>query len=385
MNMAEVRVDRVIKSFGNVIAVNDVSLVFEDGDMTVLVGPSGCGKTTLLRSIAGLEDVFAGSIYIAGQKVNTVPPWDRNTAMVFQSYALYPHMTAFDNIAFPLRARRVSKTSITERVETVAKSLGIFDLLQRKPRQLSGGQMQRVALGRAIVRKPQAFLMDEPLSNLDAKLRVQMRAELKRLQKDLGITTVYVTHDQAEAMTMADKLVVMKSGRIQQVGDPEQVYLHPNNTFVAGFIGSPPMNFIPCTYDRTHDVLEAPSLECPVPVRYGDVLRNHGPDNLILGIRPEDLEVIVGPEPGQTVAEVYVTEPMGKETLVTLQLGGTMVKAIAPPQIDLEIGDSVGVVFAEEGVRLFDEGTEQALSPLVAAADVSPRTPATLPREARRL
>jgi len=372
--MAELRVEGVTKSFADVKAVNDVSLVFEDGDMTVLVGPSGCGKTTLLRSIAGLEDVSAGSIYIAGQKVNTVPPWDRNTAMVFQSYALYPHMTAFDNIAFPLRARRVSKTIITDRVETVAKSLGIFDLLRRKPRQLSGGQMQRIALGRAIIRKPQAFLMDEPLSNLDAKLRVHMRAELKRLQKDLGITTIYVTHDQAEAMTMADKLVVMESGRIQQVGEPEQVYLHPNNTFVAGFIGSPPMNFIPCTQNRTRDVLEAPALEYPVPKRYRDVLRNRDLDSVILGIRPEDLEVIVGPEPGHTVAEVYVTEPMGKETLVTLQLGGTVVKAIAPPRIDLEIGDTVGVFFAEEAVRLFNEETQEVLLPETAMTPVPAET-----------
>ncbi len=361
--MAEVRVEKVTKTFGDVIAVNDVSLTFEDGDMTVLVGPSGCGKTTLLRSIAGLEDVTAGSIFIAGREVNTIPPWERNTAMVFQSYALYPHMTAFNNVAFPLRARRVAKASIKDRVEKVAKSLGIFDLLQRKPRELSGGQMQRVALGRAIVRKPEAFLMDEPLSNLDAKLRVQMRAELKRLQKDLAITTIYVTHDQAEAMTMADKLVVMRSGRIQQVGEPEEVYIYPSNMFVAGFIGSPPMNFIQCSQNRDRGILEAPSFECPIPRRYKEVLKRRKSDHVILGVRPEDLNINTNPEPGQTLAEVYVTEPMGKETLLTLQLGGTMVKAVAPPQIDLEIGDMVGVVFAEEAVRLFDQETEEALPP----------------------
>jgi len=368
--MAEVRVDRLIKVFGDVKAVNDVSLVFEDGDMTVLVGPSGCGKTTLLRSIAGLEDVSGGSIFIAGRKVNTVPPWERNTAMVFQSYALYPHMTAFNNMAFPLRARRVARGAIKDRVEKVAQSLGISGLLQRKPRELSGGQMQRVALGRAIVRKPEVFLMDEPLSNLDAKLRVQMRAELKRLQKDLGITTIYVTHDQAEAMTMADKLVVMEGGHVQQVGEPEEVYLHPSNMFVAGFIGSPPMNFIPCRHNRPRDMLEAPALQHPVPSRYKEALRRRGSDSLILGIRPEDLEVNVRSEPGQTVAEVYVTEPMGKETLLTLQLGGTVVKAVAPPQIDLEIGDTVGVAFANEAVRLFDEETQEAVSPEAAAAPV---------------
>lgn len=359
--MAEVRVERLTKTFEDVIAVNEVSLTFQDGDMTVLVGPSGCGKTTLLRSIAGLEDVTSGSIYIASREVNAIPPWERNTAMVFQSYALYPHMTAFNNVAFPLRARRVAKKSIQSRVQTVARSLGIFELLHRKPRELSGGQMQRVALGRAIVRKPEVFLMDEPLSNLDAKLRVQMRAELKRLQKDLGITTIYVTHDQAEAMTMADKLVVMEHGRIQQVGGPEEVYLYPNNMFVAGFIGSPPMNFIDCSHNRTQGTLEAPSFQCPVPARYGKTVDQAGTDDVVLGIRPEDLSVSRDPKQEQTLAEVYVTEPMGKETLLTLQLGGTMVKAVGPPQINLGIGDQVGVTLADDAVRLFHQETEEAL------------------------
>jgi multiple sugar transport system ATP-binding protein len=342
--------------------------------MTVLVGPSGCGKTTLLRCIAGLEDVSAGSIYIGRREVNRVPPWDRNTAMVFQSYALYPHMTVFNNIAFPMRARRADGTSIRERVEAVAESLGISELLRRKPGELSGGQMQRVALGRAIVRQPDVFLMDEPLSNLDAKLRVQMRAELKRLQKDLGITTIYVTHDQAEAMTMADKLVVMKRGQIQQVGAPEEVYLQPSTMFVAGFIGSPPINFIPCKLSPSRDTLEAPSLHHPVPARYRGALRHRPSDSVILGIRPEDLDVILHPEARQTTAEIYVTEPMGKETLLTLQLGGSTVKAIAPPQIDLGIGDTVGVAFADQAVRLFDPETGEALPPERTAADASPTT-----------
>ena len=360
--MAEVRVENLLKAFGDVIAVNEVSLTFEDGDMTVLVGPSGCGKTTLLRSIAGLEDVSAGSIYIGGQEVNRMPPWDRNTAMVFQSYALYPHMTAFNNVAFPLRARRVERSGIRSRVQRVGESLGIGKLLHRKPRELSGGQMQRVALGRAIVRKPEVFLMDEPLSNLDAKLRVQMRAELKRLQKDLGITTVYVTHDQAEAMTMADKLVVMQGGRIQQVGGPEEVYLYPANMFVAGFIGSPAMNFIHCSYHPDEFTLRAPSFQYPLPSRYADSLASIAPDQVVLGIRPEDLVVNLDPEPGATLAQVYVTEPLGKETLLTLELGATMVKAVAPPQIELGIGDKVGVVFDDDAVRLFDPETEKALS-----------------------
>lgn len=359
--MAEVRVENLVKAFGDVIAVNEVSLTFEDGEMTVLVGPSGCGKTTLLRSIAGLEDVSGGSIHIGSREINRIPPWDRNTAMVFQSYALYPHMTAFNNVAFPLRARRVERKDLRDRVKRVGESLGIGNLLHRKPRELSGGQMQRVALGRAIVRKPEVFLMDEPLSNLDAKLRVQMRAELKRLQKDLGITTVYVTHDQAEAMTMADKLVVMQAGRIQQVGGPEEVYLQPANMFVAGFIGSPPMNFIKCSYQPDAFALEAPALEWPLPDRYRDAFAGEGLDKVVLGIRPEDLVVNLDPEPGDALAEVYVTEPMGKETLLTLELGATMVKAVAPPQIDLGIGDKVGVVFDADAVRLFDPETEKAL------------------------
>ena len=359
--MAEVRVENLVKTFGEVIAVDEVTLTFEDGEMTVLVGPSGCGKTTLLRSIAGLEDVSAGSIYIGGREINRMPPWDRNTAMVFQSYALYPHMTAFNNVAFPLRARRVERSGIRDRVKRVGESLGIGDLLHRKPRELSGGQMQRVALGRAIVRKPEVFLMDEPLSNLDAKLRVQMRAELKRLQKDLGITTVYVTHDQAEAMTMADKLVVMRAGRIQQVGGPEEVYLHPANVFVAGFIGSPPMNFIHCSYDPEASTLNAHAFSWPLPSRFEGAFEQERLDEVVLGIRPEDLIVNLDPEPGETLAEVYVTEPMGKETLLTLELGATMVKAVAPPQIDLNIGDMVGVVFEDDVVRLFDPETEKAI------------------------
>jgi multiple sugar transport system ATP-binding protein len=361
--MGQVRVQNITKTFGDVVAVDDVSLTFDEGALTVLVGPSGCGKTTLLRSVAGLEELSAGSIFIAGREVNAIPTWERNTAMVFQSYALYPHMSVFNNLAFPLRARRVARTEIRERVERVAASLDISELLQRKPRALSGGQMQRVALGRAIIRQPEVFLMDEPLSNLDAKLRVHMRAELKRLQKELGITTIYVTHDQAEAMTMADKLVVMRRGRIQQVGEPEKVYLHPHNVFVAGFIGSPPMNFIPVTYRPDRGTVEAEALTYPLPARYREHLNGHGTNEVILGIRPEDLTVHVDPGPEDTRAEVYVTEPMGKETLLTLQLGGTTVKAVAPPQIGLAMGDQVGVTFAPEAVRLFDSASEEALAP----------------------
>ncbi|MDI7277820.1 MAG: ABC transporter ATP-binding protein, partial [Anaerolineae bacterium] len=313
--MAEVRAEGVTKRFGNVTALDDVTLTFRDGQLTVLVGPSGCGKTTLLRIIAGLEEATAGSIHVGGKRIDDVPPWDRNTAMVFQSYALYPHMRVFDNLAFPLQAQKTPKDEIKRRVEETAQLLGLSELLDRKPRELSGGQMQRVAVGRAIVRKPQAFLMDEPLSNLDAKLRVEMRAQLKRLQKDLGVTTIYVTHDQAEAMTMADVLVVMRHGRAQQVGEPEEIYLHPNNVFVAGFIGSPAMNFIRCHYDAGENMLKAPSFARHAPAQYTEQLRRQQVESVILGIRPEDVRVHLASDAQAVPARVYISEPMGKETL----------------------------------------------------------------------
>lgn len=359
--MAGVRVEGLLKRFGNVTALDNVSLEFEDGKLTVLVGPSGCGKTTLLRIIAGLEDATAGLVLIGDEVVNQIPPWDRNIAMVFQSYALYPHMSVFDNIAFPLRARKISKAEVKQRVEQTAALLGLSELLQRKPRQLSGGQMQRVALGRAIVRKPGVFLMDEPLSNLDAKLRVEMRAELKRLQKDLGVTTIYVTHDQAEAMTMADKLVVMRGGLVQQVGDPEEVYSHPRNTFVGGFIGSPAMNFIRCSVDCAEASLHAPEFQCKAPSRFVQVLREHGKDAVIVGVRPEDLKVAPVQTEGAVPATVYISEPMGKEMLLTVEVGGALAKAITPPNVRPQIGETVWLTFEEECVHLFDCDTEEAL------------------------
>ena len=359
--MTRVLVRNISKRFGNTVAAEDITLEFEDQRLTVLVGSSGCGKTTLLRMLAGLEEPTAGEIFIGDKEVAHVPAWDRNIAMVFQSYALYPHMTVRKNIAFPLEARRTPRKEIAHRVEETAEILGIRDLLDRLPRQLSGGQMQRVAIGRAIVRRPEVFLMDEPLSNLDAKLRVSMRAGLKRLQRDLGVTTVYVTHDQAEAMTLADQLVVMNGGRVLQIGYPEDVYLHPKSTFVAGFIGNPGMNFLPGKLDKQDWQIASPCFEYLLP----EVLRKqlaNVPDGteVLLGIRPEDVQVALAPAPGAIAATVYISEVLGKETLLTLMCGDLHVKAIVGAMVRLESGTPTWLSCSVPGLRIF-EAKSQAL------------------------
>jgi multiple sugar transport system ATP-binding protein len=360
--MAEVHVESLTKKFGNALAVDDVTLEFPDGQLTVLVGPSGCGKTTLLRMLAGLEEPTEGEVFIHSREVGQVPAWDRNVAMVFQSYALYPHMTVFKNMAFPLEAQGMRKQDIKKQVEETAEILGLQQMLDRYPRQLSGGQMQRVAIGRAIVRKPDVFLMDEPLSNLDAKLRVNMRAELKRLQRDLGVTTVYVTHDQAEAMTLADQLVVMHNGRVLQVGYPEAVYNHPDEMFVAGFIGSPGMNFIPCQLNPDKSRLSAPSffyeLLPQITSQLVEIPVNKG---LVFGIRPEDITIEFQASPCAVEASVYICETLGKETLLTLICGDNKIKASIPASLRLDIGASVWMRFAPQGIRLFDAETEKLL------------------------
>jgi multiple sugar transport system ATP-binding protein len=330
--MAEVSLRKVVKRYDDVEAVRGIDLDIADHEFVVLVGPSGCGKSTTLRMIAGLEEITDGDIMIGGDVVNDVPPKDRDIAMVFQNYALYPHMTVAENMSFALRLQRYPKAEIRTRVEEAARMLDISDLIDRKPKQLSGGQRQRVAMGRAIVRHPKVFLFDEPLSNLDAKLRVQMRIEIKKVHQKVRTTTVYVTHDQVEAMTLADRVVVMNKGRIEQIGTPNELYHKPATRFVAGFIGSPAMNFLPCRLEEAAGKLNlrlTDRLSFPVPAaraaRYEGVRRN---EKLLLGIRPEHLSEAnaharPGVEPFETVLDV--TEPMGMETLVYFTLEETQV------------------------------------------------------------
>jgi multiple sugar transport system ATP-binding protein len=317
--LASVAISELRKRYGPTEVLHGVSFTIEDGEFVTLVGPSGCGKSTLLRMVAGLEDVSSGEIRIADQVVNDVPPKDRNIAMVFQSYALYPHMTVSENMGFALRLARAAKNQIRDRVGRAADILGLGPLLERQPKQLSGGQRQRVAMGRAIVRDPKVFLFDEPLSNLDAKLRVKMRTEIKELHQRLKTTTIYVTHDQIEAMTMADRIVVMRDGIIEQMGGPLELYDRPRNIFVAGFIGSPAMNFINgAVTDGVFRTAGGFSLALPVRLR--------GP--AILGVRPEDLPVAVKGTPGTLPATVRVVEPTGPEQQLIVDVEGTEVVSV---------------------------------------------------------
>jgi multiple sugar transport system ATP-binding protein len=327
--MADVALRDVVKRYDEVEAVRQINLDIPDKEFVVLVGPSGCGKSTTLRMIAGLEEITDGDIFIDGEKVNDVPPKDRDIAMVFQNYALYPHMTVFENMSFGLRLRRVAKAEIRERVEHAARILDITDLLDRRPKQLSGGQRQRVAMGRAIVRNPKVFLFDEPLSNLDAKLRVQMRTEIKRVHQKVKTTTVYVTHDQVEAMTLADRVVVMNGGRIEQLGTPHELYHHPKTRFVAGFIGSPAMNFMACRLEGNGGGLTlrvSDTLSFPVPEGRAERYRPHVGKDLTFGLRPEHVTEPRG-EGRDARSEFTVTldvvEPMGMETMVFFTVGGT--------------------------------------------------------------
>jgi len=359
--MTVIEFKNVTKRFGKVVAVNDLSFKIRDKEFMVLLGPSGCGKSTVLRLIAGLEKPTQGEIYIDGELINDVPPWERNVAMVFQSYALYPHMTVRENIAFPLRIKKEPRQEIEKRVREVARLLGIEDLLDRRPRELSGGQMQRVALGRAIIRNPRCFLMDEPLSNLDAKLRIYMRAELKRLQRELGITTVYVTHDQAEAMTMGHRVLVLKDGVLQQVGTPEDVYFRPANEFVAGFIGSPPMNLIECRFQPREGKLVTNSFKYTLPKSLATKLRKLKVSEVTLGVRPEDISLSHKRKPNSIEVELLVEEPMGKELVLTIRVGDILIKALAPPTFDAKEG-RIFMSFNPRRIHLFDKRTQMAVA-----------------------
>jgi multiple sugar transport system ATP-binding protein len=367
--MATVRVENLVKRFDEVIAVNGISLEARDREFTVFLGPSGSGKTTTLRAIAGLEQPDSGDIYIDGVRVNTLPPADRDIAFVFQFYALYPHMTVYDNLAFPLRAVHMPKAEIDRQVREVARVLRIEPTLGRRPAKLSGGEQQRVALGRAMVRQPKVFLMDEPLTNLDAKLRAEMRAKLKRDQTDLGATTIYVTHDQVEAMSMGDRIAVMNEGKLLQVGTPEQVYDHPENLFVAGFIGSPSMNLIDCRLGSEGDqpALAVPGTPLSVTIS-PDLAARLEPvgEGLVLGIRPEDVHLSREIRPGWIGAEVYVTEPLGAETIVDLRVGvggeAPMLRARTLPTFRAAIGEAIWVEFDRERMHVFDRESGRAIA-----------------------
>ena len=366
--MASVTYRNVTKRWGDVEAVKNLNIEIPDGEFLVFVGPSGCGKSTSLRMLAGLEEVTEGEILIGDRVVNNVAPKDRDIAMVFQSYALYPHMTVYDNMAFGLRLRRTPKHIIDERVREVAASLGIEQLLDRRPRQLSGGQRQRVAVGRAIVREPQVFLLDEPLSNLDAKLRVEARTFISKLHQRLGTTFIYVTHDQVEAMTMGERIAVLNAGRLMQIDTPTNLYDHPANIFVAGFIGSPAMNF----FDNSVLVekegkmyVDTGLFQVEVPKERYERYRPYVGKKVVFGIRPENLHHPDFTPPGVTAAivqaNVDVVEEMGHEKIVYLEEGGKTFLARMDPRARVHVGERIGVVLNMAVMHLFDAETEQAL------------------------
>jgi multiple sugar transport system ATP-binding protein len=363
--MAQVVIRSLNKKFDEVHAVKDVNLDIRDKEFMVFVGPSGCGKTTTLRMVAGLESITSGRILIDDKVINELPPMDRDIAMVFQNYALYPHMSVYDNMAFGLKMRKFDRPEIAKRVQEAAAILGIEGLLQRKPRQLSGGQRQRVALGRAIVRHPQVFLFDEPLSNLDAKLRVQMRVEIKKLHDRLGTTAIYVTHDQVEAMTLGDRVVVMKDGFVQQVGEPLDLYNQPANRFVAGFIGSPAMNFATVNVSESNGALWAANegMRIKVPAEIAGRVARYVGQTSILGIRPEDLRIASSADPADLSfdAVVEVVEPLGSEILLNVSVGGQSVVCRVEPSVKARPHEKIRMAFVPERIHFFDTKTEAVI------------------------
>jgi ABC-type sugar transport system ATPase subunit len=359
--LATVSLRQVRKTFDAQEVVHGVDLEVADQEFVVLVGPSGCGKSTLLRMIAGLEEVSGGEIAIGERTVNEVDPKDRDVAMVFQDYALYPHLTVFQNIAFSLQYRNVGKSEIARRVAEVAAILDIEPLLQRKPRQLSGGQRQRVAMGRAIVREPKVFLFDEPLSNLDAKLRVQMRTEIKKLRERVRTTAIYVTHDQVEAMTLADRIVLMHNGRVEQIGTPEDVYDEPATLFVAGFVGTSAMNLVPGRVDSAAPgaaVVIGNGARLALPAAR---FEGHAGRDVTVGLRPEHLHWAAPADPAALVGVARVVEPLGSDTLVVFDVAGCELQARLPPRLVRHAGDPVRVTIAPECIHLFDRATERRL------------------------
>jgi multiple sugar transport system ATP-binding protein len=360
--MAEIRIQDLTKVFPNgTVAVRNLSLDITDGELLVLLGPSGCGKTTTLRCVAGLETQTSGDIWIADRIVNDLPPGERDIAFVFQFYALYPHLSAYDNIAFPLRATRVPRDEVVKRVRAIAETLRISHVLRKRPKRLSSGEQQRVALGRAIIRRPQAFLMDEPLTNLDAALRVDMRVELKHLQHELGTTMLYVTHDQTEAMTMGNRIAVMNLGVLQQLGTPLEVYERPNTLFVAGFVGDPPMNLIPM--ELADDALRSSDGQQVLldPATADLIKAKQASRGLVLGIRAENIRLTGSGNGGDLRAEVATREPLGDQALYSVTLNGQFVQVTTAPTVRFELGETVELHFDRSRIRVFDAVTEQAL------------------------
>jgi multiple sugar transport system ATP-binding protein len=364
--MAKVELKGISKVYdGGVRAVEDANIVVDDKEFVVFVGPSGCGKSTTLRMVAGLEDISEGELYIDSELMNDVPPKDRNIAMVLQNYALYPHMSVYENMAFGLRIKKVPKDEIDKRVKDAARILDIEKFLDRKPKALSGGQRQRVAVGRAIVRNPKVFLFDEPLSNLDAKLRVQMRAELSGLHHRLDATMIYVTHDQVEAMTMADKIVVMKDGRVQQTGAPLHLYNHPSNKFVAGFIGSPPMNFLLVKVQEEGGslVLDEGSFKIKPDASHAEYLKSYVGKELFFGIRPEDMSYTENGGGNSFSVKVTVVEPLGADIHLWLTTTTQPLVARTEPSREFKVGETTQFIPRMEKARYFDKETELAILP----------------------
>lgn len=356
--MVEITLKEITKKFENFTALENINLKIKDKEFMALLGPSGSGKSTLLYTIAGIYKPTSGRIYFDDRDVTDIPPKDRNVGLVFQNWALYPHMRVFDNIAFPLELRKVPKEEIEKKVKEVSKMLHIEKLLHRYPWQLSGGQQQRVAIARALVKEPDVLLLDEPLSNLDTLLRLEVRAELKRLQKELGITAVYVTHDQAEALAMADRIAVIKDGKILQVGTPDDVYHKPKYRFVGGFLGNPPMNFVEAEIEDGY--LRIYKSKIPIPTQYKELIEKLNIKEVILGFRPHDAEIVKGIVDG-LIGEVYSFEPLGREQIVTVSLDGVSVKVFAPEEESFTFGEKVTVKVREDRIILFDKKTEKAL------------------------